>query len=334
MGLTKQQANLRLSQISSLEQLRDLIQELDVTGTGRTTLLWSGSVGKYGSSGSERISAQRLAESIASQYSDFRLLSNTEAGKFFDLDRASPTFNHALASKLDELFADNPDGLYSYLYGAEDPVTKKRIGKGVWDVVSDKFASEAKGAVRLIVGGGGNDRIFAQTELPAILRNPAVTSIEGIPIQSLRDSLNKIGFDRVLNLLRLSSDVTSGMIRIQVDSSGIPGMNSNQTYNIDPADYINMRRSNAPLAQGVLPIMDFIPKERKVRHAMAVREIYQIHPIMQLQGYFPPRMIDPRGLPSILARVGNYAGVAGDVLSGPRPFAWCKTRGPNALIRG
>jgi len=315
MSLTKEQANLRLEQISTPEELRDLVRELDVTGTGRVTLLWSGSIGTFGSVGAEKIASQIVAASIAASNSDFRILTNTEAGRFLDLDRASPTFNSRLSNKLEEIFVDRPDELRNFLYGQQDPGTKKRIGKGAWDIVSENFAAQAKGNVRLIVGGGGDDRIFAQTELPALLRNPEITSIEGIPINGLREMARAQGTASVLKLLRLASDVTSGMLKVEADSTGRPVINPSRSYNIDATDYVNMRSSPAPTIQGMQRLMDYIPKERKIRHALAVKEIYKTHRVLARQGHIVPRKVDPFGLPNIISRVGSYGGRAIDVLS-------------------
>lgn len=315
MGLTKEQANLRLATISTPEGIKALIRELDVTGTGGVTLLWSGTVGKFGSSNAERISAEIVATSMHSSNKDFRIVANTEAGKFFDLDRASPNFNHQLASKLEEIFQDRPDQLNDFLYGRKDPITDTRVGTGIWDIISENFVNHAKGDIRLIVGGSGDDRIFAQTELPVLLKNPNITSIEGIPINGLRVLEQTDGIASVMRLLRGASDVSSGMIRIGVDSNGRPIINSNRTYSLDPTDYINMRSSTAPIMQGMKQIRDYIPKERKIRNIQAIKEIYKMHPILAQERYAVPTIVDPFGVPNIISRLSNYAGVTGDVLS-------------------
>lgn len=70
-----------------------------------------------------------------------------------DLDRKSKNFNQQLSNKLNQLFKDNPDGIKEFLYGrtAGDPA--KRIGKGIWDDISETFVMKARGDVRLVVGG-------------------------------------------------------------------------------------------------------------------------------------------------------------------------------------
>ncbi|MFM1799137.1 MAG: hypothetical protein RLZZ117_1415, partial [Cyanobacteriota bacterium] len=87
------------------------------------------------------------------------------------------------------------------------------------------------------------------------------------------------------------------------------------TYNIDPSDYIRMRGSNAALVQGMKPILDFIPKQRLIRHQITAKRVHRLYPDMQRQSYRAPRTIDPMGLPGVVSRLSNYAGVVGDVLS-------------------
>lgn len=43
MALTAQQANAMLADITSKEQLRDLISQLSIEASGKTTILYSGS---------------------------------------------------------------------------------------------------------------------------------------------------------------------------------------------------------------------------------------------------------------------------------------------------
>jgi hypothetical protein len=315
MGITREQANLRLSKINSPEQLQQLIKELDVTGTGKTTLLWSGSAGFSGSNNKEKISAQRIANSLATSNSDFRILANTEAARFLDLDRASKNFNHHLASKLDALFSDSPDKIREFLYGSEDAVTKRRIGKGIWDAVSENFVKQAQGDVRLIVGGGGLDRIFAQTELRALMGNQGVRSIEGVPIAALRAVEKANGIIPVTKLLMGISEAITGMIKMQVDGSGRPILEVGRTYKLDATDYIKMNSVNAAVAKGMRSMHDFIPIERRLRHVQVVNEIYRTNAVLRKHGYVPPIQLDPRGGIGVFSRAATYTGFIGDVAS-------------------
>jgi hypothetical protein len=139
MGLTKQQANLRLELIHTPEQLRQLIKEIDTLGTGNTTVLWSGSAGFFGTDNSQRISAEHMSKSLFAQDPDFRIVDNTEAAKFLDTNRNSKNYNKAFKDKLYELFSGDTDKINEFLIGKIDQKTEKRITKGIWDDVSEKF---------------------------------------------------------------------------------------------------------------------------------------------------------------------------------------------------
>jgi hypothetical protein len=55
MGITKAQAMQRLDQITTADELRRLIREIDTKGIGGTTLLWSGAAGAYGKNSKQKI---------------------------------------------------------------------------------------------------------------------------------------------------------------------------------------------------------------------------------------------------------------------------------------
>jgi RTX calcium-binding nonapeptide repeat (4 copies) len=315
MGLTRAQAIDRLDKITTADQLRELIQQLDTKGSPGTTIFWSGSAGEYGEGRKNKISARELAESLQKGNSGFRTLETTEAGKFLNFSRDSQFFNQQLDNKLKNIFNNNQQLIDDFLYGTIDPQTKHRRPTGIWDDVSRKFAEETKGDVRLIIGGAGADRIFAQTELKALLNNPEVRTIEGIPRTSLKLLESRENIDSVFRLLSGISEVSTGMIRIGVDEKGRPAINLDGSYRIDPTDYINMRSSSAPSMQGMKQMIDYIPKERKVKHILAVKEVYKVHPVLRRQGYVAPMSIEPFGVKAIISRIGNYGGYASDVLS-------------------
>lgn len=315
MGLTKAQAIERLDKVATADELRQLIRELDTTGTGTTTLLWSGIAGEHDISVHTPVLAQEIASSIQKSDPNIRTVGTTEAGKFLDLDMNSQHFNKHLEDTLKRIFQDEKK-IQDFLNGVKDPKTGKRISRGVWDDVSEKFTKEAKGNVRLLVGGAGWDRVFAQTELRALLDNPAVQNIEGLPIEKLRQLARDKDYNAVLRLLTGTSDATSGMIHVEVDAVGRPILGIDGTYKIDASDY--MRMSSGPhstVPQGMRPLVDFIPKQRRLLHAQAVQEIHQFNPYLRKENHILPKLLDPGHAPAVIRRVTSYAGFAGDALS-------------------
>jgi hypothetical protein len=55
----------------------------------------------------------------------------------------------------------------------------------IWNNASRRFANDASGDVVAYVRGANPDRVFARTELPALVNNTNVTSINGIPREQL-----------------------------------------------------------------------------------------------------------------------------------------------------
>ena len=281
MSLTKEQANQRLQEIETPEQLRDLIRQIDVKGDGRTTLLWSGPAGFYGPAGDGVITSKGVADGLKKVNPDLRVVAQTEAAQFLDLDRGSRTYNRQLAIKLEELFKENPDGIDDFLYGPQSGASQRRIGKGIWDEVSERFVRQASGDVRLVVGGAKLDRVFAQTEIQALLANPAIQSIEGLPIATLRAMERTSGLSKVLQVLMGLSDVNTGMIQIQVDTQGRPIQNADGTFRLDANDYMQRSLTTSKLANGMRPFTDFIPDWRLLRHREVVDEISRLEPTLK-----------------------------------------------------
>ncbi|WP_211251111.1 hypothetical protein, partial [Stenoxybacter acetivorans] len=171
MSLTMTEANALLANVSTDEDLRNLIAQLDVAGSGSTTLLYSGDIVSGGK-------AHDIALEFSEQNANIRIIDNTEAGKFLDYKT-----NETLGLKLRELFGPEFETRGStgnkFLYGEND-------GTGVWASTSQRFVGEAVGEVRVLGPGASASGVFALVELPTLLKNPNITAVEGIDIQDLR----------------------------------------------------------------------------------------------------------------------------------------------------
>lgn len=78
----------------------------------------------------------------------------------------------------------------------------RRFSMGIWDEISARFARETSGSVRVLMSPDKLDGVFAQTELPILLDNPAVTDIEGIPRTHLAEIVRKRGLEERLGRWR------------------------------------------------------------------------------------------------------------------------------------
>lgn len=132
MAYTLEQANTLLAGISTEAELRNLISQLDINATGQVTILYSGRV-------SGGVSSRDIIKGMLSNGDDIRVLDQTEAARFLDMER-----NTVFTDALKRIFHDNPSTPGStanqFLNGT----------KGAWDIISANFAAETVGEVRTL----------------------------------------------------------------------------------------------------------------------------------------------------------------------------------------
>jgi hypothetical protein len=182
MSLTAAAANELLHDDITVDELRALMAQLDVSTHGSTTVLYSGML-------NDTVEATDVIMEMKKD-SSLRILNNTEAFKFLDvLDKDSDTHNAKLYETLYRIFGDDPGGWQNnstsnqFIFGTKSGVL--RSPDGVFDIVSANFAKEAVGDVVALVPKAGADKVFASSELPALLENANVASINGIPRDDL-----------------------------------------------------------------------------------------------------------------------------------------------------
>jgi Ca2+-binding RTX toxin-like protein len=201
MPISAAQANTQLASITTVDQLRALISQLDISASGATTVLYSGSMPNGGGS-------DDVARALAAQDPTLRVIDNTEAAKFLNLDD-----NIALRAKVESLFGGDPrvsgTAANRFLFGTYDASGSRITADGAWDDVSGRFAAATTGDVRVIGYRADASKILGATELPALLRNSGVTSIEGIPLSELKAIETKYGaagVAEVFNRVRAASE--------------------------------------------------------------------------------------------------------------------------------
>lgn len=206
MSITAENANAQLASITTPEQLRQLIAQLDISANGDYTVLYSGGLAGGGS-------ARDVAMEIATSDLNARIIDNTEAARFLNL--ADEGGNELLRQKLEDLFGSNPTSpgttANRFLFGEYDSNGVRISSDGVWDDVSGRFAAATVGDVRVVAPNAGSAGIFGATELPTLLNNTAVTSIEGIPLEELRnvyDQQGSNGLQAVFNRVHLASETS------------------------------------------------------------------------------------------------------------------------------
>lgn len=214
MVLSYQEAVGRLAGIGKIEDLRQLIADIGIAVTDHSTLLFSGGP-------NEEVGFRAIANEIVTNNPSMRSINAIDIGRFLDLDR-TPEF----LAVLEKLFGDDPTlhgtAANRFLNGDIDE-NGNRIPNGIWDEVSRRFAEQAVGEVRVLTDFSRPHGVFAQTELPALLANPNVTTIEGIPRQQLIELVATNG-DRGLDAAR---KVIAANSQLHIALSGLaPGATS------------------------------------------------------------------------------------------------------------
>lgn len=270
MMLTAEQANELLDFVFNKEQLLELIERVDHRVEGPVTVLYSGWTGDFRSLGDNRIHSGAIAEALHRSGNNVRTIDQSELGKFLNQTQGTEDYNEKLAKKFDEIFRDNPDELRSFMDG--DRVGDGRINNGVWDKVSARYANDAAGEVVTFTGGALTNRVFYQTELPIILSNPKVTSIDGIPVEAF----DGMTIDEAYSMIKAASDERASRLRIAVDENGRPLM-IDRHYVVDAQSFFD----DSKVIQGTAPppdtpmrsMADFIPPERVAAHREALKNI-------------------------------------------------------------
>lgn len=194
----------------SVDGLRALIAQIDVVSTGSPTVLFSGNF----SASAEFLS---LVDDIHRSGADIRSVRSTAIAAFLDVRN-----NTDLTEVLTRLFGDSPlvEGSASYQFLGGQTGPNGRIANGIWDEISRRFARATSGDVRVLTSVDAVDGVFAKTELPELLKNPNVTTIEGIPRKQLLAMKERLGdaglegFDISLRWSRVPTSVSAVSRRV------------------------------------------------------------------------------------------------------------------------
>jgi hypothetical protein len=271
MAISALEALNRLASVNTVQQLTELLLNIEMDRPSGSILLYSGSIGTNGLKPSEVIKSNGLATRIATPKSNISIIDQTPVGRFLIVDRTSGTANKVLIDKLEELFNKDWDQISSYLYGSRD-AAGNRSPDGIWDLLSARFVAQARGEVITLTGGARRDGVFAQVELPQLLRNPAVTSIDGIPIAELR----RLSPDQAFALVTAASEQRAANLRIPVDPAGLP-LHAESAVPLDSRAFLatipGVQGSGPAPQQAYRPIADFIPPERLRQHQEDYRSL-------------------------------------------------------------
>ncbi len=190
------------------ETLRELAKQVDVSSSGRITVLYSGNV-------ADRVSAWNVVKAMETVGEDVRLIDKTEVNKFLNSEEFISATADAHGIRADDILSRNPAAKVAneWLYHPTE---------GPWADASARFADATQGEVKTIVSGATPKRVFGATELPRILANPNVTNVDGIPREVLAARQASHGPQAAFDMIVARSHENVGTIRTAVNAQGSP----------------------------------------------------------------------------------------------------------------
>ncbi|MDR7090211.1 Ig-like domain-containing protein [Cellvibrio fibrivorans] len=254
MSITLEQAKSIIEDNNSRpktpEELRNLINQIDVAGSGNVTVLYSGGFGV-------NTSAEGIAIALANSDSNIRIVNNVDAAKFLDYksnstllelfdafwsgDDADPDIRGSEANKF----------LFDVNYGGE---------LGAWATVSKNFVSSpaTSGNVRVIAPFADPNRVFAEVELKELLNNPNVSEVDGkskADYQRLAADANtsgRSGHSVVLSAIVNHSGESVSRLQIPTDKAGVVQTIDKTPVAIGTEHYFNDRSiAGQPIPEGM-----------------------------------------------------------------------------------
>ena len=203
IGLSLEQANARLKDVDSLNDILDILKEIDISSRGKTTVLYSGI---------DRKIQTNLYDTLNSfkRNDNFRMIDKTTAAKFLTINGEEA--NHILLEAIEKIFKKE----YPNFNIKEDLIKKDGslvrnfiygTCNGAWDTVSRRFASVTNGEIIILIGNNAlTNRTFYQTEFPEIIKNENITKINGMDKLEFISKLNANDTDvNKLNYLKDNS---------------------------------------------------------------------------------------------------------------------------------
>ena len=227
--LTTRASNISLteSQLSDLiTELKGKINQLSVAVPGTSadaiTVLYSGRMPDGTHTG------EMAEELVTANPGKVLSINQTEVATLLSSDNAA--FHNALQTALGPAGPER-DALYNrVLIGNDASGTTRITSDSLWDDASRRFAQNATGTISIIAPEGEAFKIFAQTELPALLDNPNVTHIDGIPREQLIAMRDTKGLAAV-------QQFTFDNARLKIAISGLSPTNLKDYLDLTPDSY-------------------------------------------------------------------------------------------------
>lgn len=207
------------------ESLRALAAQVDANSAGRITVLYSGPITDYVSSG-------QVVEAMVEAGEDVRVINTSEAADFL----RSRDFNAAVARAFG---VRDIQALSNGAYHGPAADWLYHPTEGPWADASARFVDATRGEVRTIISGADPSRVFGATELPHALSNPGITHIDGIPRRALMDLQARYGQQAPFEVITARSHAAVGTLRIDADDFSLPVKGPNRTLSLDSREFFS-----------------------------------------------------------------------------------------------
>nr|WP_274397041.1 peptidoglycan-binding protein [Xanthomonas cucurbitae] len=269
------------------ESLRSLAAQVDANASGKVTVLYSGPAAKD-------IWSTDVIGSMIESGEDIRVIDKSQASKFLN----SREFYTALA----DIYEISPRELIDGSHRGPATEWLYHPTQGPWADASGRFADATVGEVHAIVGDAQPSRVFGEIEVPRILANPNVTSIEGLPREALAGVKDRLGQQAAFELIVARAREHEGMLRIPASDDAL---RENKVLRLDNREYFRgtaIEGTSKALDQSTLPLSQRMSPPTE--HAQAGQQRWD-----EWQG----RNIQTTPEPEIpgLRRAGMTAGLAG-----------------------
>ncbi|WP_372173838.1 peptidoglycan-binding protein [Xanthomonas axonopodis] len=269
------------------ESLRSLAAQVDANASGKVTVLYSGPAAKD-------IWSTDVIGSMIESGEDIRVIDKSQASKFLN----SREFYTALA----DIYEISPRELIDGSHRGPATEWLYHPTQGPWADASGRFADATVGEVHAIVGDAQPSRVFGEIEVPRILANPNVSSIEGLPREALAGVKDRLGQQAAFELIVARAREHEGMLRIPASDDAL---RENKVLRLDNREYFRgtaIEGTSKALDQSTLPLSQRMSPPTE--HAQAGQARWD-----EWQG----RNIQATPEPEIpgLRRAGMTAGLAG-----------------------
>ncbi len=130
------------------------------------------------------INYKTYTDELINNGSRYITIGGTPAGNFIGSNLFDLNFNKSFDNS--NLLLKPKELLHGYINQDGTRTT------GLWDDISRGYAENARGAIITVTPHALENRIFVQTELPALLKNPNIETINGLEKQIFVDAFEKI----------------------------------------------------------------------------------------------------------------------------------------------